>query len=278
MKSKFSLLRLYKFGFAFSMMVSFQFSEDLLAQAVGINTSTPDASAVLDIQSNNKGILIPRVSLTSMTDATAITNPANSLLVWNTNAALLFGAGYYYNSGTPDTPQWLGIQAKKSASFEDKIAFKVSGVGGGSEAIPKNTEITLNFTTEEYDLSNNYAGSIFTVPVGGIYHFDATIHFTNTIEGMTIFNSFISPMYLKLLRNDITMNVDVSYGISLSITSKSQYVGKISTDVKLMQGDQLFLNLSFYPSSGFNNGEFLFVKTDNALSHFNGRLVSADLP
>ena len=52
------------------------------AQVV-LNTdgSTPDPSAILDIKSSNKGILVPR-----MTEAEIeiISNPANGLLVFNT--------------------------------------------------------------------------------------------------------------------------------------------------------------------------------------------------
>jgi hypothetical protein len=60
----------------------------LWAQSVGIGTSSPDASARLEVSSTNQGVLIPRVSLTSVTDATTIPNPATSLLVYNTNASL----------------------------------------------------------------------------------------------------------------------------------------------------------------------------------------------
>jgi hypothetical protein len=81
----------------------------LWAQSVGIGTSTPNASARLEVSSTNQGVLIPRVSLTSVTDATTIPNPATSLLVYNTNASLPQGAGYYYNAGTPAAPRWLSI-------------------------------------------------------------------------------------------------------------------------------------------------------------------------
>lgn len=63
---------------------------------VGINTSNPSASAALDITSNNKGVLFPRVSLQSMTDVTTIVNPAEGLTVWNTNTGLTTGKGFYY--------------------------------------------------------------------------------------------------------------------------------------------------------------------------------------
>ena len=81
----------------------------LWAQSVGIGTSTPNASARLEVSSTNQGVLIPRVSLTSVTDAATIPNPATSLLVYNTNANLPWGVGYYYNAGTPAAPRWVSL-------------------------------------------------------------------------------------------------------------------------------------------------------------------------
>lgn len=68
-------------------------------QNVGIGTTTPHASAVLDVRSNNKGLLIPRISLTSETDVTTIPGPPISLLVYNFNGALPDGEGFYFWSG-----------------------------------------------------------------------------------------------------------------------------------------------------------------------------------
>ena len=77
-----------------------------LAQNVGINTTgaTPDASAALDIDYTDKGLLIPRVALTSTTDVLTIPAPATSLLVYNTNPAMTGGAvGFWYWDGA----QWV---------------------------------------------------------------------------------------------------------------------------------------------------------------------------
>lgn len=57
---------------------------------LGVGTSSPDKSALVDINSTNKGILIPRVALQGKTDQTTITSPATGLLVYNTT----------YNDGT----------------------------------------------------------------------------------------------------------------------------------------------------------------------------------
>lgn len=53
-------------------------------QAVGINTdgSSSDASAILDVKSTAKGMLIPRLTTAHRT---AIAAPATGLLVYDTN-------------------------------------------------------------------------------------------------------------------------------------------------------------------------------------------------
>lgn len=72
-------------------------------QGVSINVAgTPaHSSAMLDVSSTSKGLLIPRVSLTSTNDVTTIASPATSLLVYNTNAAMVGGAvGFWYFNGS----------------------------------------------------------------------------------------------------------------------------------------------------------------------------------
>ncbi|MCW3086487.1 MAG: hypothetical protein JWP12_3853 [Bacteroidetes bacterium] len=54
---------------------------------VGIGTNTPDASAILEILSANKGVLVPRMNTVGMN---AIAAPANSLLIYNTDSMCYF--------------------------------------------------------------------------------------------------------------------------------------------------------------------------------------------
>lgn len=60
---------------------------------VGINTTSPDASSMLDIQSNNKGLLIPRMTAA---EKIAIATPANGLLIYQTDGL----TGFWYYNGT----------------------------------------------------------------------------------------------------------------------------------------------------------------------------------
>jgi trimeric autotransporter adhesin len=75
----------------------------LPAQNVGIGISLPDASALLELSSSSKGLLIPRVNLVSKTDVTTVPSPATGLLVLNTNdntGQMPDGAGFYVWTGT----------------------------------------------------------------------------------------------------------------------------------------------------------------------------------
>ncbi len=77
------------------------------AQSISVSESgdPPDESAMLDIQSSNKGILIPRVDLdnvnTGMLDGQNIA--AAGLLIYNTNPQIVGGEGigfYFFNGST----------------------------------------------------------------------------------------------------------------------------------------------------------------------------------
>ena len=69
---------------------------------VGINTTTPHASSMLDITTTDKGLLIPRIAIPNLNAAAPVTTPATSLVVYNTNAAT--GIGFYYWDGSKWTP------------------------------------------------------------------------------------------------------------------------------------------------------------------------------
>ncbi|MCS4238000.1 hypothetical protein M2306_000770 [Myroides gitamensis] len=68
---------------------------------IGINTSEPNESAILDLSSTNRGFLPPRIELKGVDDQTTIENPAQGLLVYNPAnvETQTLKAGYYYFTG-----------------------------------------------------------------------------------------------------------------------------------------------------------------------------------
>ncbi|MFZ1306326.1 MAG: hypothetical protein WAR80_10815, partial [Ferruginibacter sp.] len=78
-------------------------SQIVCAQGLAINNTaaSPDPSALLDVTSNAKGILIPRMNTATVL---SISNPAKGLLVYDTAQNLLM-----VNMGTPALPNWQTI-------------------------------------------------------------------------------------------------------------------------------------------------------------------------
>ena len=88
-------------------------SSGLYAQT-GIGTTTPNASAKLEIASTDKGFLPPRIALTALNSASPVTSPATGLLIFNTASA-----GTNPNQVTPGYYYWDGVNSKW-VRLEDK--------------------------------------------------------------------------------------------------------------------------------------------------------------
>ncbi len=71
------------------------------AAQVGIGTTTPEASSILHIESSNRGLLPPRVNLTSVNDVTTIPTPTEGLMVYSLSSnSCNLPAGLYVFNGT----------------------------------------------------------------------------------------------------------------------------------------------------------------------------------
>ncbi|MBS1644684.1 MAG: hypothetical protein JST36_06555 [Bacteroidetes bacterium] len=64
------------------------------------SSSLPNANAILELESNNKGFLLPRVALDSTLLATPLSANVAGMTVYNTATAHDVTPGYYYNDGT----------------------------------------------------------------------------------------------------------------------------------------------------------------------------------
>jgi hypothetical protein len=131
-----------------------------LAQSVGINTdgSTPNSSAMLDIKSGTKGILIPR---TSSTSRTAIANPAKGLLLYDTTIG-----SFWFHDGS------VWIEAGRIDVVNNNLFFGYQSgnnnplgnfnTGLGIQALFSNTIGAFNTATGLHALylnSNGYANT-----------------------------------------------------------------------------------------------------------------------
>lgn len=122
------------------------FSSLLTFAQVGINTTSPDPSAALDVVSANKGFLAPRVNLTTTTEQIGTAANAPGLLVYNTGTAL--STGYYFWNGAEwryvDNSSALNAVATlscSSATFDPQ-----QSVTGGTPLLT-GTVIKIPYTT-----------------------------------------------------------------------------------------------------------------------------------
>lgn len=95
---------------------------------VGIGTTTPDASAKLEVSATDKGFLQPRVALNSTNNAeNTISNPATGLMVYNTATAgsgdTAVTPGVYYNNGTA----WQRVANQQSTTATTVTTTIVEG-------------------------------------------------------------------------------------------------------------------------------------------------------
>ena len=99
----------------------------------GFGTSSPSPSSVIDMVSTNKGVLFPRIALTSRTDVITISAPANSLTVFNTATAGTAPnnvyPGYYYWSSASNT--WVRLIDVKNNYYNGITLDGINNVGLG---------------------------------------------------------------------------------------------------------------------------------------------------
>ncbi|MBK8493559.1 MAG: hypothetical protein IPL50_00150 [Chitinophagaceae bacterium] len=121
------------------------------------NTGNPaDASAILDVSSTAKGMLIPRMD---KTQKNAIATPANALLIYQTGPDSI---GFHYYD-LPNT-QWVFINASGFAT--DTIAWKTTGNTGladSSSFFGNIDNVPLNFRQNNIKAGriDNIKGNVF---------------------------------------------------------------------------------------------------------------------
>jgi hypothetical protein len=184
----------------------------------GIGTTTPNASAKLDVYSTNKGFLPPRVTLVSVSDATTITSPAEGLLVYNLGSVGL-QAGYYYWNGA----NWATIATATSA-------------GNGVTASNLVNIYSKVYSAAVGDIADAN-GFSFTVPVSGRYLFDFSC------SAFTSNTSFTMSFKVRQGTTDLATDAQTSSNNSAHV----EYNGKV--EVNLQSG----VTYNLYVTGGSRN-------------------------
>lgn len=282
----------------FKIFLLFLLSTTFCNAQVGINTSTPDASSVLDVQfkaGNPKGMLTPRMTTSQRGQ---IASPANGLLVFDTDLKTF----YYYDSSSAT---WIQINgnANGRSNFKlikstDNLAIVLASelaAGGGSKYVLNtntlyeiNGLVILNFPI---DLNNAYvqgldSGDDKIVSVGNI--FDGSKG--GTVKGLTlvssgkVFNLSGAQTENLIFRDCIVANsasVGSISGFGLVFFSIVQFSGNI-TGITYTNINQLLLNNLGWFGNNLGTyetmtGTFKLVQKQGGFSEVNGTAVGLDV-
>lgn len=147
----------------------------------GFGTANPNLNSVIDLTSTNKGLLMPRVALTSTGNFTPLTAHVAGMTIYNTATVGDVTPGFYYNDGT----KWLRTDTKPIGNWNleatSNLATTVNddiyqmgkvGIGTNNPSNPLHVSATTNpikiFGLKEVTdvLGSNV---IFVNPIDGIW-------------------------------------------------------------------------------------------------------------
>lgn len=148
-----------KFPLCLILMLIFIQPDHLMAQSLSVNTdgSTADASAMLDVKSSTKGLLIPRVT---SAQRAAIASAATGLEVYDTD----LGQFYYYN-GAAWTAIPFGANASNYWTLSSGNIYNNSGTNVGIGAVAPADKLEVNGNLKFTGASTVYCGTGTTLSI-----------------------------------------------------------------------------------------------------------------
>ncbi|TCC96040.1 beta strand repeat-containing protein [Pedobacter hiemivivus] len=230
----------------FAIIIGLLFAFGAKAQ-VGIGTSTPDASAQLEILSTSKGLLIPRMSLVQRND---INSPANGLLIYQTNDSPGF---YFYSNG-----QWQKLANKSditSGGGGTGGNTILSGNGAPSAGLGNNGDFYLDLTKT----------TLFGPKVSGNWPSSGTV--------------LVGPKGDSATAGDLSLSFDAAYnlgikgGNSVSLSDLNQSLSLAGTILSISGPRNSHVDLSGLLGGGGGTGGLTSVQRDATLKG-NGTISS----
>lgn len=147
-----------KYTFLLVLMIStFSFGQ------VGIGTTNPDLTSILDVTANNKGILIPRLTSAQLN---SIVSPPQSLMVYNTDVNLY----YYYSSASS---AWMPVNVGSIVNIPG-TSYTLSAIDNG-RVIDFSAATTVTLTVPntlpvgfQVSITQSGLGNVILVGSGGM--------------------------------------------------------------------------------------------------------------
>ncbi|MDR6457716.1 hypothetical protein J2786_000809 [Chryseobacterium vietnamense] len=283
-------------GKLFMMLMAFLTVFSVSGQ-VGINTTTPHPSSILDLNSTTRGLLPPRLTTSQRI---AIVSPADGLVVYDTTLKLL----YYYAA---NTAAWYPVGSNTSDRLNFKLitstdvlatvlAAELSAGGGAKYLLNADTLYEINGQVvfdKPIELNNAYVhgldtnndiivrttGNIFEGSTGG-----SIKSVTLSAASGSVFNISGTATQNLIFRDSVVANsssVGTISGLGLVFLSIIQFVGNSNGITYNNIGQLLLSNMGWAANNSGTyeklTGTFTSVEKQGGFSQVNGSAIGFDV-
>ena len=238
----------------FLLKLSLLFPVATYAQNIGIGTTTPNANAVLDVSSTNKGLLLPRVA-----DTNAITGtiPAGLLIYSNADKQVYFYNGNYWQKSAAQFATDLWYVKNDSVNYTNS---KYVGINSNLNQIQPqaNLQVTGSIMAQQNTTQSNAAPTLAQT---------ATMNNTATTQTVgvgsdSVFRIFDPGGSSNNYNNNMQGNVRIGSGFP----PLGYQLNFNSADFGLGTGDTVWISNQSNLISARDNFNFLFTNTVTAPS------------
>ena len=218
----------------------------LVSGQIGIGTLYPDESSILDVESTNKGVLLPRLTTVARDQ---IISPANALLIYNTSIQTI-----QVNIGTKINPNWVSIGNNLSSNATDATLNSGDLFVGDSNNIAQEVTVSGDAVLSNTGVLTLNNSAVISKTLTGYTRSSGPILATNTIlqaiqkldgNQRSQVITTVTADYTVLL-SDYTLLCDTEEkSFTLSLPIAANCAGKMYIITKI---DDSYNELNFSPS------------------------------
>lgn len=205
------------------LMVLLSLKTPVIAQSLGLNNSSPDASSILDATAIDRGILIPRMTTVQRN---AISSPAKSLLIFDTDQNM-----FYYNAGTPATTNWVPLLSVGAGwhGSQDRIKILPSDFVSNLDNIDKMSGYKDNGTYKGIAVGNSINELYAFIPIPAGFKATHVRIYGNSNDDVTVYESDITSGAISASKGNAVTGTEIDI-TDIESTGTNFIVVYINTD------------------------------------------------